>query len=314
MADGENAPGPPSAPYWKWNADDTVLALSEPHPQPLRLIEGLPTKLQCVSTGTLSEDSELPHRLPVEYTVGRFDVICWPRGVRECDTEWHTGNERFQWIIRMRMVRYQNATTRLEKINIVKDATDAVRGAGGRFVRFVSTISSPINTFTTSATQIPSLNFSNRQLCQEISGNWIDIGLKKAREKVNHGLRHATERQQSTTHKRRSASATSLSRAANPPKRVFARGSLSSSGSSSSTNTSSLKAPFLQKSTSTPDRMDSVPTTTLSLSTFPATAPASASEMLLRDDSSADTTMDGMLYCNYNMDKVNSWDTFEPNE
>lgn len=115
--------------------------------------------------------------LDEDYTVRRHDVICAPQGARDgCCSYSYPGNERFQYATEMRVERYQQAQTRLEKMKIVKEIVSAVRQAGGGFIRHV------------------------HEYCitndgeEAWPGQWIDIGNVKARAKASHAMRKALKR------------------------------------------------------------------------------------------------------------------------
>jgi hypothetical protein len=132
---------------------------------------------------------EQPQILPPDYVIQRHDVTCWPKGVRSCDTPWNAGNERFRIIVQMRVERYRQASSRLDKMNLCKEGVEAVREAGGRFVR-------RIPCHSTTATKNLEDQVNDDGTDSSLSAwQWVDIGNKRAREKVGHALRQEVLKQ-----------------------------------------------------------------------------------------------------------------------
>jgi hypothetical protein len=158
-------------------------------PAPISSCNTIPTQLVHVSANAKFRFSSLeqPQALPDVYAIQRHDVICWPKGVRSCDTPWNPGNERFRIIVQMRVERYRQASSRLAKMNLCKEGVEAVRDAGGRFVRRVCR----------HATTVKELDDSSDIALESstYSWQWVDIGNKRAREKVGHALRQEVLKQ-----------------------------------------------------------------------------------------------------------------------
>jgi hypothetical protein len=150
-------------------------------PAPTSIYCAIPTQLFHISANAKwrFQSLEQPLALPSDYTIQLHDVICWPKGVCSCDTTWNAGNERFKIIVQMRVERYRHATSRLGKMKLCKEGVEAVRDAGGRFVRRVSR--------TTTAKDLNDMDVNAAS--SAISWQWVDIGNKCAREKVGHALR-----------------------------------------------------------------------------------------------------------------------------
>lgn len=91
-----------------------------------------------------------------DYSPSTWSVIC----ARGKDSFNHTGNRRFRVLCEMNLPKYEAAGTKMEKSVIVLSIVEAVREAGGNFVR------------------------QDRR-----TGEWYDIGDAQAREKTGQNLR-----------------------------------------------------------------------------------------------------------------------------
>jgi hypothetical protein len=163
---------------------------------PLRRFPAAPTQLANVETPVATPFSEHPFLLPIDYVRKLHDVTCWPKGVRVCDREWTPGNARFQVIVDASVERYRRASGRRQKIEICKQAVEAVRCAGGSFIRYIpSSSSSPME----ASLQQPEASMPAADSFQAPAlaplplpvqgGRWMDIGNIKAREKASHAIR-----------------------------------------------------------------------------------------------------------------------------
>jgi len=121
----------------------------------------VPTRLSNLDVSSLRSFREKECVLGSDYEVRLQDVICGTRGGR--DSVSHPGNERFRVHVAMRVERYRQATSRVEKTRIVKEIVAAIRESDGNFIKHEE-------------------------------GNWVDIGDVKAREKVGAALRAAANK------------------------------------------------------------------------------------------------------------------------
>lgn len=133
----------------------------------------IPTRLSNLNLSEIRSFREREVDLGEDYEIKPHDVLCRSRGSRE--TYVHPGNERLRVLIQLRLDRYRQASSRLEKTQIVKEVVDAVRGSGGHFVKFEN-------------------------------GSVLDVGNVKAREKVGHALRAASSRSNDEEYQRRRSS------------------------------------------------------------------------------------------------------------
>ena len=133
---------------------------------PGSLLDGVPTRLNNVNLIPQLFESDEEYPLPDNYELKRHDVLCGQMK--------SSGNERFRIIAEMRVQRYLKASCRREKVQIVTEMVDAVRQAGGNFVRLV-----PMKEVSSNGSS--TIAGSKQQ--------WFDIGNLKAREKASHSLR-----------------------------------------------------------------------------------------------------------------------------
>jgi hypothetical protein len=153
--------------------------------KPVSLPDGIPTRLNNVNLIPQLFESDEEYFLPSNYELKRHDVLCGQVKA--------VGNERFRIIAEMRVQRYLNASCRREKVQIVTEMVDAVRQAGGNFVRLVQR--------------------------DGVNQQWIDIGNLKAREKASHALRCCASRyQKSNTGTSDAAASPALEHKANDEK------------------------------------------------------------------------------------------------
>jgi hypothetical protein len=85
---------------------------------------------------------------------GKFDVLCGQS--RICAS--HTGNRRFQVVLDIFAPRYDDATSKQEKMSMTKDIVASIHQAGGRFLKYKD-------------------------------GQWEEISDVTARDKASHALR-----------------------------------------------------------------------------------------------------------------------------
>jgi hypothetical protein len=187
--------------------------------EPLRFVPAVPTQLANVETPVAPLGfSEQPFLLPINYARKLHDVICWPKGVRVCDKEWTPGNARFKVIVDASVERYRRASGRRQKIEICKEAVEAVRCAGGSFIRYIPPPTSSLILVASSQSQeayIPDDNSNAQATLASLSstiqgGRWMDIGNLKAREKASHAIRQEINKMR----KRRASSLPTTSHAA----------------------------------------------------------------------------------------------------
>jgi hypothetical protein len=131
---------------------------------PGSFLDGIPTRLINVNLIPQIYESDEEYLLPNNYELKLHDVLCGQMK--------SAGNERFRIIAEMRVHRYLNATSRREKVQIVTEMVDAVRQAGGNFIRLVQRNSD----YPDGASIV-------------YKQQWMDIGNLKAREKASHALR-----------------------------------------------------------------------------------------------------------------------------
>jgi hypothetical protein len=131
--------------------------------------------------------------------------------------------------------RYRRASGRRQKIEICKEAVEAVRCAGGRFIRYIPPSSTSEASLQPQEAPMP-VDTSNAQaLASSLSsvqgGRWMDIGNIKAREKASHAIRQEIKKMR----KRRASLPTTTTRkfAASSPMPALSSPS-SSMGSQSS--------------------------------------------------------------------------------
>ena len=84
----------------------------------------------------------------------KFDVLCGQS--RICAS--HSGNKRFQVVLEMYATRYENATSKQEKMTLTKEIVGCITNSGGRFLKYKD-------------------------------GMWQEISTVMARDKVSHALR-----------------------------------------------------------------------------------------------------------------------------
>jgi hypothetical protein len=72
-------------------------------------------------------------RLPIEYTIGEYDVNCG-RGTAAAN---HIGNQRFNAIVQDNLIRYCNASNRNQKTSLIYEIVDFIRARSpnGGFVK-----------------------------------------------------------------------------------------------------------------------------------------------------------------------------------
>jgi hypothetical protein len=114
-----------------------------------------------------------------------FDVIC----TRHKDSTAHPGNIRFRLCVDMRLDRYMAAKTRREKTKIVKEIIDAVRASGGRFIK-----PQELNSDDSSGgADTLSSGVASKQREGSMRRVYVDIGNRKAADKISYALRLAAQ-------------------------------------------------------------------------------------------------------------------------
>lgn len=110
-----------------------------------------PKKTEVVSSKNKTKKNEGPVRVGIP---GKFDVLCGQS--RICAS--HTGNRRFQVLLDIYSPRYDDATSKQEKMTMTKEIVSSIHQAGGRFLKYKD-------------------------------GQWEEISIVTARDKTSHALR-----------------------------------------------------------------------------------------------------------------------------